>query len=50
MLLHVVEGRPVELEFFREDAVTVKSVPQPSAFVLIVLLPMPKSGWASRNS
>jgi uncharacterized protein DUF6984 len=50
MLLHVVEGRPVELEFFREDAVTVKSVPQASAFVLIVLPPMPKSGWASRNS
>jgi hypothetical protein len=50
VLLHVVEGRPVELEFFREDAATVKSVPQPSAFELIVLPPMPKGGWASRNS
>jgi hypothetical protein len=50
MLLHVREGRPVELEFFREDAVRVKMVPQPSAFELIVMSPMPKDGWASRNS
>jgi hypothetical protein len=37
MLLHVVDGRPVELEFFREDAETVKKMPPPSAFELIVL-------------
>jgi hypothetical protein len=41
MLLHVVDGRPVELEFFREDGTTVKKVPAPSNFVLIVLPPVP---------
>jgi hypothetical protein len=44
------EGRPVELEFFREDGVTVKMVPQPSDFESVVMPPMPKDGWASRNS
>jgi len=47
MHLHVNEGRPVELELFREDAVTVKRVPPPSAFELIVLPPMPDGGWAN---
>ena len=37
VLLHVVEGRPVELEFFREDAATVKLIPPPAEFELIVL-------------
>ena len=50
MLLHVREGRPVELEFFREDAATVKATPQPSDFELIVLPPAPKDGWANRDS
>jgi hypothetical protein len=45
MLLHVVRGRPVELEFFKEDSSTVKRVPSPSAFELIVLPPMPERGW-----
>jgi hypothetical protein len=45
MLLHVIEGRPVELEFFREDTARVKRVPPPSAFELIVLPPMPDKGW-----
>ena len=45
MLLHVVGGRPVELEFFKEDSSTVKRVPLPSAFELVVLPPMPKRGW-----
>ena len=49
MLLHVDEGRPVELEFFREDAVTVKALPHPSDFELIVMPPSPKHDWASRN-
>jgi len=42
--LNVVDGRPVELEFFREDGATVKRVPAPSAFDLIVLPPMPANG------
>lgn len=44
MLLHVADGRPVELEFFREDSGTVKRVPPPSEFKLIVLPPIPKRG------
>ncbi len=47
MLLHVVDGRPVELEFFREDTETVKKIPPPSAFELIVLPPMPEKGWGN---
>ena len=50
MLLHVVDGRPVELEFFREDGTTVKKVPDPSAFALIVLPPMASRGSPKRNS
>ena len=46
MLLHVVEGRPVELEFFREDTASIKMMPPPSDFELVVLPPMPKGGWA----
>lgn len=45
MLLHVVEGRPVELEFFREDGASVRRMPPPSAFELIVLPPAPETGW-----
>jgi hypothetical protein len=45
VLLHVVDGRPVELEFFREDGATVKRMPSPSALDLIVLPPMPDKGW-----
>jgi hypothetical protein len=45
MELHVVNGRPIELEFFREDTQTVKKIPPPSAFELIVLPPMPDKGW-----
>jgi hypothetical protein len=47
MLLHVVEGRPAELEFFREDSATVKRIPSPSEFELIVLPPIPRTGWLS---
>jgi len=50
MLLHVVEGRPVELEFFREDGATVRKVPAPSAFDLIVLPPGPPGGFRGANS
>lgn len=37
MLLHVADGRPVELEFYRDDAGAVKEMPSPSDFELIVL-------------
>jgi hypothetical protein len=45
MELHVVDGRLVELEFYREDAETVKKIPPPATFELIVLPAMPTSGW-----
>jgi hypothetical protein len=48
MLLHVVEGRPAELEFFREDTATVKRIPAPLAFELIVLPAMPEEGRGRR--
>jgi hypothetical protein len=47
MLLHVVDGRPVELEFFRDDGGTVRKTPCASAFEVIVLPPIPKDGWKS---
>jgi hypothetical protein len=50
LLLHVVDGRPVELEFFREDGATIKRVPPPAAFDLIVLPPMPTGGSTESNS
>jgi len=40
MLLHVVDGRPAELEFFREDGLHVRRLPAPSEFELIVLPPL----------
>jgi len=40
-LLHVIEGKPVELELFREDGRNVKRLPDPSEFELVVLPPMP---------
>jgi len=47
MLLHVVDGRPVELEFYRDGTGTVKKMPPPSAFELIVVSPMPEKGWGN---
>jgi uncharacterized protein DUF6984 len=49
MLLHVVGGRPIELEFFREDTVPVKRTPPASDFELIVLPPMPDNAWGWRT-
>ena len=49
MLLYVTHGRPAELEFFREDAETIKRIPPPSGFELIVLPPIPSGGSASRK-
>jgi hypothetical protein len=45
-LLHVVEGRPVELELYREDGARINRIPPASAFELIVLPPAPDLGWA----
>ncbi len=45
MLLHVDDGRPVELEFFRDDTANVKRIPPPSSFELIVLPPRADNGW-----
>ena len=47
MLPHVNDGRPVELELFREGAGNVKRIPRPFAFELIVLPPTPAGGWTS---
>jgi uncharacterized protein DUF6984 len=51
MLLHVNNaGKPIELEFFREDAGAIKRMPAPAAFEVIVLPPVPAGGWANRHS
>jgi hypothetical protein len=34
MLLHVVDGRPIELEFYRDGVGSVRKMPPPSAFEL----------------
>ena len=39
-LLHVVSGRPAELEIYKDDGSTVKRMPPASAFKLIVLPPI----------
>jgi hypothetical protein len=36
-LLHVVDGRPTELEIYKDDGSTVKRMPAASTFELIVL-------------
>lgn len=41
VLLHVVEGQPVELEIFKDDGSLIKHMPVASAFELIVLPPGP---------
>ncbi|MGC1385918.1 MAG: hypothetical protein WA823_19255 [Candidatus Acidiferrales bacterium] len=49
VLLHVVGGRPVELEIFREGALDVQKFPDPSSLELIVLPPAPKTGYTPRR-
>jgi len=44
VLLHVVDGKPVELEIYK-DGGSVTRMPPASAFELIVLPPMPEKGW-----
>jgi len=41
VLLHVIEGRPVELEVYREDGANISKIPPASSFELIVLPPAP---------
>jgi hypothetical protein len=41
LLLHVVDGRPTELEIFKEDNSLVKRMPLAAAFELMVLPPAP---------
>jgi len=47
-LLHVHDGRPTELELYREDGAHVARIPPASAFELIVLPPAPDDGWAGQ--
>jgi hypothetical protein len=49
MLLYVVEGRPVELEFYRDGVGSVRKMPCASAFELVVLPPMPNDGYFARR-
>jgi hypothetical protein len=46
-LLHVVNGRPTELEIYSESGTPAKRMPPASAFELIVLPPMPSKGYFS---
>lgn len=41
MLLYVVEGKPIELGFFKDDGTRIRRLPPPSRFDLIVLPPVP---------
>ncbi len=45
VLLHVVEGRPVELEIYKDAITSVKRMPPVSEFEVIVLPPPPEKGW-----
>jgi len=49
VLLHVVDGRPIELELYREDGKRVERIPPASAFELVVLPPAPETGWAGNT-
>lgn len=41
VLLHVAEGRPTELEVFKEDNSAIKRMPPAEEFALLVLPPAP---------
>jgi hypothetical protein len=45
-LLHVKNGRPIELEIFKDDGTAIRRMPPPSEFELIVLPPGPRDGDA----
>ena len=42
-LLHVVSGRPIELEIFKDDGSRVRQMPAPAAFELMQLPPASRS-------
>jgi len=42
VLLHVVHGRPDELEIYKDDSSAIQQMPSPSAFEVIVL---PAAPW-----
>jgi hypothetical protein len=42
VLLHVVDGRPDELEIYKDDGSMIQCMPDPSAFEVTVLPPAPK--------
>ena len=46
VLLHVVDGRPDELELYKDDGSSVSRMPPASSFELVVLPPWPaEGGW-----
>ena len=49
VLLHIVEGRPVELEIFKDDSSAVMRMPPSSVFELIVLPPAKSRGQPDRR-
>jgi len=49
ILLHVVGGKPVELEIFKEDGSQVQRTPLSSALESVVLAPVPPSRDNSIN-
>ena len=42
IMLHVVDGRPVELEILKIDGDSILRMPDPPAFELVVLPPVPR--------
>lgn len=48
VLLHVVDGRPAELEIFKDDGTSVSRMPEPSSFELMVLPPAPSAQAAPK--
>ena len=42
ILLHMLKGRPYELEIYKDDGSDVKKAPHPSSLELIVLPPEPR--------
>lgn len=43
VLLHVVSGKPTELEVFKDDGSAIKRMPDPASFEVIVLPPAPNT-------
>lgn len=43
VLLHVISGKPTELEIFKDDGSSIKQMPDPASFEVIVLPPAPNN-------